>query len=76
VGHRIEAARKEIFRRFEQASSYARGRQVTVEEDNGYRGVTEGLDERGFLRVRTQSGLRTVLHGGVRADEDADAEKF
>jgi BirA family transcriptional regulator, biotin operon repressor / biotin---[acetyl-CoA-carboxylase] ligase len=71
-----DSARKDIFRRFEQKSSYARGRQVTVEENNGYSGVTEGLDERGFLRIRTERGLKTVLHGGVRADEDADAAKF
>ena len=32
-----------------------------------YEGVTEGLDERGFLRVRTETGLQTVLSGGVRA---------
>jgi hypothetical protein len=31
--------------------------------------VTEGLDERGFLRVRTESGVRTVLSGGVREIE-------
>jgi hypothetical protein len=29
--------------------------------------VTEGLDHRGFLLVRTEAGLRTVLSGGVRA---------
>ena len=33
----------------------------------GYEGITEGLDDRGFLLVRTQSGLRTVLSGDVRA---------
>ncbi len=77
MGHQdFNDARKDIFRRFEQKSSYARGRRVTVEEDNGYSGVTEGLDDRGFLRVRTERGFKTVLHGGVRADEDADAAKF
>jgi BirA family transcriptional regulator, biotin operon repressor / biotin---[acetyl-CoA-carboxylase] ligase len=60
------AARAEVRRRFEQYSSSARGRRVRVEEDSGYEGVTEGLDERGFLKVRTESGLRTVLSGGVR----------
>jgi BirA family biotin operon repressor/biotin-[acetyl-CoA-carboxylase] ligase len=39
---------------------------VTVEEDGGYEGVTRGLDERGFLRVETAVGMRTVLSGGVR----------
>jgi BirA family biotin operon repressor/biotin-[acetyl-CoA-carboxylase] ligase len=53
--------------RFEKASSYARGRQVQVDENAGYTGVTEGLDTRGFLLVRTDDGnLRTVLSGGVR----------
>ena len=74
--HDFDLARKDIFRRFEQKSSYARGRHVTVEEDNGYGGVTDGLDDRGFLRIKTEHGVRTVLHGGVRADEDADAAKF
>ena len=60
------AARNEVRLRFEQCSSSARGRRVRVEEDGGYEGITEGLDERGFLRVRTESGVRTVLSGGVR----------
>lgn len=57
----------DLFHRFEAASSYARGRRVHVEEDGGYDGVTEGLDDRGFLRVRTAEGVRIVLSGGVRA---------
>jgi BirA family biotin operon repressor/biotin-[acetyl-CoA-carboxylase] ligase len=56
----------EIIRRFEEASSSARGRQVCVEEEGAYEGVTEGLDASGFLRVRTASGVRTVISGGVR----------
>jgi BirA family biotin operon repressor/biotin-[acetyl-CoA-carboxylase] ligase len=60
------STREEMRRRFEQYSSSARGRRVRVEEDGGYEGVTEGLDERGFLRARTESGVRTVLSGGVR----------
>jgi BirA family biotin operon repressor/biotin-[acetyl-CoA-carboxylase] ligase len=62
----LGAVRSEVFRRFEQSSSYARGKQVTVEEDGGYEGVTAGLDERGFLLVQTSSGLKTVLSGSVR----------
>lgn len=58
--------RNSIFRRFEQHSSSARGRKVHVDEYGGFDGVTEGLDEHGFLRVRTPQGLRTVLSGGVR----------
>ena len=61
------AARADILRDFEARSSFARSRQVFVEEDGGYEGVTEGLDERGFLRVRTGSRLRTVFSGAVRA---------
>lgn len=59
--------RAEIFRQFEVRSSFARVRLVHVDEDGGYEGVTEGLDNRGFLQVRTERGLRTVLSGGVRA---------
>ena len=56
-----------LFARFEEASSFARGRRVHVEEEGGYTGITEGLDDRGFLRVRTAEGrLRTVISGGVR----------
>ena len=60
-------ARSAIFQRFEERSSFARDRFVHVDEDGGYEGVTEGLDSRGFLQVRTERGLRTVLSGGVRA---------
>jgi len=56
-----------ILRRFEEASSFARGKQVHVEEEGGYEGITAGLDEHGFLRVQTPAGMRTVLSGGVRA---------
>ena len=43
-----------------------RGEKVSIEENGGLAGVTEGLDERGFLRVRTAHGLRTVVSGTVR----------
>jgi BirA family biotin operon repressor/biotin-[acetyl-CoA-carboxylase] ligase len=55
-----------ILRRFEDRSSMVRGRQVLVEENGGVEGVTEGLDPRGFLQVRTAGGLRVVLSGTVR----------
>lgn len=55
-----------ILHRFEERSSSAKGRQVEVEEDASLQGVTDGLDERGFLKVRTAEGLRTVLSGTVR----------
>jgi len=59
-------AQAEILRRFEARSSSARGRQVRVEENGGFEGMTEGLDSRGFLQVRTRQGLRTVYSGTVR----------
>ncbi len=62
----VTAARERILRRFEQHSSYCRSCAVAVEEDGGYEGVTRGLDDRGFLRVETAWGTRTVLSGGVR----------
>jgi BirA family biotin operon repressor/biotin-[acetyl-CoA-carboxylase] ligase len=67
-------AREAILRRFEESSSSVRGRKVSVEvndqvnddENGGLTGITEGLDERGFLRVRTAEGLRTVVSGTVK----------
>lgn len=59
------AGRGSVLKRFEGHSSSARGRTVRVEDD-GLEGVTDGLDARGFLQVRTQEGLRTVLSGTVR----------
>jgi BirA family transcriptional regulator, biotin operon repressor / biotin---[acetyl-CoA-carboxylase] ligase len=55
-----------ILARLEQASSWIRGKRVYVEEQDGYAGVTEGLDARGFLLIRTPEGLKTVYSGGVR----------
>ncbi len=60
-------AQQDILQRFEKNSSYVRGRKVRIEENGGFDGVTEGLDPRGFLQVRTEEGLRTVLSGTVRA---------
>ncbi len=66
------AARGSVLKRFEENSSSVRGRQVKVEENGGMEGVsaiagvTEGLDARGFLQVRTAEGLRPVLSGTVR----------
>jgi BirA family transcriptional regulator, biotin operon repressor / biotin---[acetyl-CoA-carboxylase] ligase len=60
------AAKQSVLDRLERASSWVRGKQVRVEELEGFEGVTEGLDARGFLQVRTPQGLRTVFSGGVR----------
>ena len=59
-------AHASILQRFEERSSSARGQAVKVEEPCGFQGVTEGLDPRGFLQVRTSEGLRSVLSGTVR----------
>ncbi|HSM77269.1 MAG TPA: biotin--[acetyl-CoA-carboxylase] ligase [Bryobacteraceae bacterium] len=57
-----------IIEMFSRASSYVAGRRVTVEQDGTVlRGVTDGLNESGFLMLREDSGRRTViLAGGVR----------
>jgi BirA family transcriptional regulator, biotin operon repressor / biotin---[acetyl-CoA-carboxylase] ligase len=55
-----------ILRRFQERSSSVRGREVTVDGNDEFSGVTEGLDSRGFLQVRTAQGLRVVLSGTVR----------
>jgi BirA family transcriptional regulator, biotin operon repressor / biotin---[acetyl-CoA-carboxylase] ligase len=62
----IEQATASILKRLEKSSSWIRGKRVFVEGMEGYEGVTEGLDQRGFLRIRTAQGLKTVLSGGVR----------
>jgi BirA family biotin operon repressor/biotin-[acetyl-CoA-carboxylase] ligase len=60
-------ARLSILRRFAEQSSWARGKQVRVQENGAtIEGTTEGLDDRGFLRVRTKQGLQTILSGSVR----------
>jgi BirA family biotin operon repressor/biotin-[acetyl-CoA-carboxylase] ligase len=60
-------ARQSILRRFSENSSWVQGRNVRIEENgSGFSGITEGLDERGFLQVRTAQGLQTVLSGTVR----------
>jgi BirA family transcriptional regulator, biotin operon repressor / biotin---[acetyl-CoA-carboxylase] ligase len=53
---------------FAQASSYARGRRVTVEQaDATIQGVTAGLDSSGYLIVRHDNGTDTlIVAGGVR----------
>jgi BirA family biotin operon repressor/biotin-[acetyl-CoA-carboxylase] ligase len=62
-------AEKTIPRRVEQASTWVSGRQVEVHGPQVCAGVTAGLDEHGFLLVRTANGLVTVQTGGIRAAE-------
>jgi len=59
-----ERGKREILRRFEESSTWPRGKAVEV--DGKIRGVTAGLDENGFLLVRTPDRLETILAGGVR----------
>lgn len=62
-----EAMRASILSRFAERSSWVRGKKVRVEENgSSVEGVTEGLDSRGFLKVRTAKGVQTVLSGTVR----------
>jgi BirA family biotin operon repressor/biotin-[acetyl-CoA-carboxylase] ligase len=57
-----------ILKQFEARSSYVSGKavQVTV-GDKAISGITAGLDDNGFLRVQTPTGIETILAGGVRA---------
>ena len=60
-------ARESILRRFAENSSWVQGKSVRIEENgSAFEGTTEGLDPRGFLRVRTVRGVQTVLSGTVR----------
>ena len=62
----LDTATAEIRNRLIAGSSWIQGKSVTVTELDTFTGVTDGLDSRGFLRVRTAQGIRTVLSGGVR----------
>jgi BirA family transcriptional regulator, biotin operon repressor / biotin---[acetyl-CoA-carboxylase] ligase len=60
-------ARASILRRFAEHSSWVQGKEVRIEENfSPLHGTTAGLDERGFLRLQTESGMQTVLSGTVR----------
>jgi BirA family biotin operon repressor/biotin-[acetyl-CoA-carboxylase] ligase len=60
-------ARESILRRFAENSSWVQGKSVRIEENgSSFEGTTEGLDPRGFLQVRTPTGLQVVLSGTVR----------
>ena len=58
-----------ILRLFTHTSSYVAGRRVTVDQPGGVlTGTTAGLDYAGFLKLRQDNGIDTlVLAGGVRA---------
>ena len=61
-------ARVSILQRFSEYSSWVRGKEVRIDENGAsLEGTSEGLDERGFLRVRGAHDVQTVLSGTVRA---------
>jgi len=62
----VELAAASIRERLSAGSSWTQGKSVIVTESDTFSGTTDGLDSRGFLRVRTEHGVRTVLSGGVR----------
>jgi BirA family biotin operon repressor/biotin-[acetyl-CoA-carboxylase] ligase len=64
------AAIETIPRRMQKASTWIDGRGVCVHGPQACTGVTAGLDENGFLLVRTATGLVTVQTGGLRAAEN------
>jgi len=64
------AAIETIPRRVQQASTWVAGRRVHVHGPQACTGVTAGLDENGFLLIRTATGLVTVSTGGLRAADD------
>jgi len=55
--------------RVEQSSTWVRGRRVEVHGPQACTGTTAGLDQNGFLLVRTADGLMTVQTGGIRGVE-------
>lgn len=60
-------ARQSILHRFAEQSTWVRGKQVRIlENGTTVEGTTEGLDECGFLQVRTRQRLQTILSGTVR----------
>ncbi len=66
----LASAEETVPQRIEQASTWVRGRRVTVHGPQACTGVTEGLDRNGFLLVRSEEGLQvTVQTGGIRAAE-------
>jgi BirA family transcriptional regulator, biotin operon repressor / biotin---[acetyl-CoA-carboxylase] ligase len=64
----VPAGSAAILRRFSEASSYVRGKRVIVEQGAAaIHGVTDGLDESGYLWLRKDDGSRElILAGGVR----------
>jgi BirA family transcriptional regulator, biotin operon repressor / biotin---[acetyl-CoA-carboxylase] ligase len=68
-GLESEDAAAQIPARVHAASTWIFGRRVEVHGPLACTGVTAGLDEHGFLRVETASGLVTLQTGGIRSPE-------
>ncbi|HEY3741206.1 MAG TPA: biotin--[acetyl-CoA-carboxylase] ligase [Bryobacteraceae bacterium] len=65
TGILVQDGKEALFRLFENASSYVRGRRVIV--DDSIVGTTAGLDANGFLILRKDDGGdMQILAGGVR----------
>lgn len=62
----VEEAAREIPSRLKKISTWIMGKDVVVGDPAEFSGVTIGLDAKGFLKVQTSAGIRTVLTGGVR----------
>lgn len=55
----------ERLRLFAQSSSYVQGRAVQVENEGiAVTGITDGLDEAGFLLIRKEDGTREAVYAG------------
>ncbi len=63
------AAAVSLLERVNQASTWIHGRSVEVHGPQACTGVTAGLDENGFLRVKTAASLVIVRTGGLRAKD-------
>jgi BirA family biotin operon repressor/biotin-[acetyl-CoA-carboxylase] ligase len=62
-----ERGKRPVLEQFQAHSSYVEGKCVTVEMPGGdITGITAGLDDNGYLRVRTAHGVETIVTGGVR----------
>jgi BirA family biotin operon repressor/biotin-[acetyl-CoA-carboxylase] ligase len=64
-----EAAAKAIPARVKWISTWVEGRRVRVHGPQTCEGITAGLDEGGFLRVKTATETVTVRTGGLRDAE-------
>lgn len=67
AGMHDAALNAKIPARVMRVSSWLWDRRVEVHGPQACRGITAGLDENGFLLVKTADGLVTVQTGGIRA---------